>query len=275
MPRARWRFRGTGWQTVTKGARSRLSGGAFPTEAIAFRSLHAGRHPRDRISPAKVLASGFGLSTMRARAALEFAFRGRQAAESACQPAVKWPPGQRGTQPARRTCAPSRKRWKRLLVASVAQLVEQLTLNQLVQGSSPCRGTTSKASKYKRLCEFSAAWFQARKNPLCHSFATFEGSPQPALPLLCLCGSPALPRCPVAAGRRLPALCHFALPLSRRSFAPFASRLPALVNRGCRLPCRRLPAGIVQCMSPASGANGFAAGQRATMAGRPGGERRG
>jgi predicted GIY-YIG superfamily endonuclease len=27
------------------------------------------------------------------------------------------------------------------LVASVAQLVEQLTLNQLVQGSNPCRGT--------------------------------------------------------------------------------------------------------------------------------------
>ena len=27
------------------------------------------------------------------------------------------------------------------LVASVAQLVEQLTLNQLVHGSSPCRGT--------------------------------------------------------------------------------------------------------------------------------------
>ena len=27
-------------------------------------------------------------------------------------------------------------------VASVAQLVEQLTLNQLVHGSSPCRGTT-------------------------------------------------------------------------------------------------------------------------------------
>ena len=26
--------------------------------------------------------------------------------------------------------------------ASVAQLVEQLTLNQLVHGSSPCRGTT-------------------------------------------------------------------------------------------------------------------------------------
>ena len=29
-----------------------------------------------------------------------------------------------------------------LLVASVAQLVEQLTLNQLVLGSSPSRGTT-------------------------------------------------------------------------------------------------------------------------------------
>src|SRR5690606_11368256 len=29
-----------------------------------------------------------------------------------------------------------------LLVASVAQLAEQLTLNQLVHGSSPCRGTT-------------------------------------------------------------------------------------------------------------------------------------
>ena len=29
--------------------------------------------------------------------------------------------------------------------ASVAQLVEQLTLNQLVHGSSPCRGTTFKA----------------------------------------------------------------------------------------------------------------------------------
>ena len=29
------------------------------------------------------------------------------------------------------------------LVASVAQLVEQLTLNQLVHGSSPCRGTIS------------------------------------------------------------------------------------------------------------------------------------
>ena len=33
-----------------------------------------------------------------------------------------------------RICAP-------FVVASVAQLVEQLTLNQLVQGSSPCRGT--------------------------------------------------------------------------------------------------------------------------------------
>jgi hypothetical protein len=30
----------------------------------------------------------------------------------------------------------------RLLVASVAQLAEQLTLNQLVEGSSPSRGTT-------------------------------------------------------------------------------------------------------------------------------------
>jgi hypothetical protein len=29
-----------------------------------------------------------------------------------------------------------------LLVASVAQLAEQLTLNQLVEGSSPSRGTT-------------------------------------------------------------------------------------------------------------------------------------
>jgi hypothetical protein len=29
-----------------------------------------------------------------------------------------------------------------MLVASVAQLVEQLTLNQLVLGSSPSRGTT-------------------------------------------------------------------------------------------------------------------------------------
>ncbi len=32
--------------------------------------------------------------------------------------------------------------WKESLVASVAQLVEQLTLNQLVLGSSPSRGTT-------------------------------------------------------------------------------------------------------------------------------------
>jgi hypothetical protein len=31
------------------------------------------------------------------------------------------------------------------LVASVAQLVEQLTLNQLVLGSSPSRGTNRKA----------------------------------------------------------------------------------------------------------------------------------
>jgi hypothetical protein len=30
----------------------------------------------------------------------------------------------------------------RLQFASVAQLVEQLTLNQLVQGSNPCRGTS-------------------------------------------------------------------------------------------------------------------------------------
>ena len=30
-----------------------------------------------------------------------------------------------------------------LSIASVAQLVEQLTLNQLVDGSSPSRGTTS------------------------------------------------------------------------------------------------------------------------------------
>src|SRR5882672_8237389 len=34
-----------------------------------------------------------------------------------------------------------------LLVASVAQLVEQLTLNQLVPGSSPGRGTTSKKTE--------------------------------------------------------------------------------------------------------------------------------
>ena len=34
----------------------------------------------------------------------------------------------------------------RLPVASVAQLVEQLTLNQLVQGSNPCRGTSLRAS---------------------------------------------------------------------------------------------------------------------------------
>jgi hypothetical protein len=32
--------------------------------------------------------------------------------------------------------------------ASVAQLVEQLTLNQLVHGSSPCRGTTFKARRF-------------------------------------------------------------------------------------------------------------------------------
>jgi hypothetical protein len=32
------------------------------------------------------------------------------------------------------------------LVASVAQLVEQLTLNQLVVGSNPPRGTTSSES---------------------------------------------------------------------------------------------------------------------------------
>ena len=38
-----------------------------------------------------------------------------------------------------RICAP-------FVVASVAQLVEQLTLNQLVQGSSPCRGTNLQSS---------------------------------------------------------------------------------------------------------------------------------
>ena len=37
------------------------------------------------------------------------------------------------------------------LVASVAQLVEQLTLNQLVLGSSPSRGT----NKIKGFCNFS------------------------------------------------------------------------------------------------------------------------
>jgi hypothetical protein len=35
-----------------------------------------------------------------------------------------------------------------VLVASVAQLVEQLTLNQLVLGSSPSRGTTSDLLKW-------------------------------------------------------------------------------------------------------------------------------
>ena len=34
------------------------------------------------------------------------------------------------------------------LVASVAQLVEQLTLNQLVLGSSPSRGTTSNSHQF-------------------------------------------------------------------------------------------------------------------------------
>ena len=35
-----------------------------------------------------------------------------------------------------------------LLVASVAQLAEQLTLNQLVEGSSPSRGTTSRHASH-------------------------------------------------------------------------------------------------------------------------------
>jgi hypothetical protein len=35
-----------------------------------------------------------------------------------------------------------------LLVASVAQLVEQLTLNQLVPGSSPGRGTSLRAAGF-------------------------------------------------------------------------------------------------------------------------------
>ncbi len=35
-----------------------------------------------------------------------------------------------------------------LQFASVAQLVEQLTLNQLVLGSSPSRGTTSSMGKH-------------------------------------------------------------------------------------------------------------------------------
>ncbi len=35
------------------------------------------------------------------------------------------------------------------LVASVAQLVEQLTLNQLVLGSSPSRGTNSDSSPFR------------------------------------------------------------------------------------------------------------------------------
>jgi hypothetical protein len=40
--------------------------------------------------------------------------------------------------------------------ASVAQLAEQLTLNQLVHGSSPCRGTTSKQALNKDKINFCA-----------------------------------------------------------------------------------------------------------------------
>ena len=46
----------------------------------------------------------------------------------------------------------------RLSVASVAQLVEQLTLNQLVLGSSPSRGTTTKiTNEIKGFCGVSAS----------------------------------------------------------------------------------------------------------------------
>ena len=50
------------------------------------------------------------------------------------------------------------------LVASVAQLVEQLTLNQLVLGSSPSRGTTSVMRRVQSIGEnlagetLQAAW---------------------------------------------------------------------------------------------------------------------
>ena len=61
---------------------------------------------------------------------------------------------------------PSQRPLKRWLVASVAQLVEQLTLNQLVLGSSPSRGTTSfphKISQFSTLAgrtvlEIEDAW---------------------------------------------------------------------------------------------------------------------
>ena len=56
-----------------------------------------------------------------------------------------------------------------LFVASVAQLVEQLTLNQLVLGSSPSRGTTSKdfPINHLRKCVFSKKARKIAEHPPC------------------------------------------------------------------------------------------------------------
>jgi hypothetical protein len=75
---------------------------------------------------------------------------------------------------------------------------------------------------------FHAAEFPPNKKTLCHSFATFEGSPQPALPLLCHSGFTALPGARWQRQAVPAALCHF--------FATF----PALVNSPAPVP--RLPA---------------------------------
>ena len=52
--------------------------------------------------------------------------------------------------------------WKRILYGCVAQLVEQLTLNQWVQGSSPCASTKNLTTVYR---SFNFCKGRRTKNP--------------------------------------------------------------------------------------------------------------